>query len=325
MTRRPRLAACVTLVLCSAGATTSFAAPPPQPPPPLPGPVLTPPPLTPALAPPPDVHPIRWNPAWGDAINAPELVFTGVALGAAIAGQVIPPVGEGWTKSLTFDDDVRSFVRLDSENDRRAARDYSDVLLTSLVGFPVIIDALVVAGWARQSTDVSFQMLMMDAEVFAVTMAIQGLTNTLVHRQRPYVDGCGGELPSNTQDCEGDTRGRSFFSGHTAASFAAAALICSHQFNLDLYRNASLGGVVCASGFVLAGTTGALRMAGDVHNLSDVMVGAAVGTLVGFGLPWLLHYRFGDIDDPVEAVTDTSGPTLQLAPMGLGLSASGTF
>lgn len=315
MSRPPhRLVTCVALALCT-GPLAAHADPGAG------APGVTPPS---PIAREPEVHPIRWNPAWG-TVSGPELVFAGLAFGAAIAGQIIPPVGEGWSSSLGFDDDIRTFVRLNSESDRRTARDYSDVLLTSLVAFPVIIDALVVAGWSRQSSDVSFQMLLMDAEVFAVTMAIQGLTNTLVHRRRPYVVGCGGELPANTQDCEGDTRGRSFFSGHTAASFAAAALICTHQFNLDLYRNRQMGGVICASSFVLAGTTGALRMAGDVHNFSDVMVGAAVGTLVGFGLPWLLHYRFGDLDDPITT-TESSGPTIQLAPMGLlGLSAVGTF
>jgi len=280
--------------------------------------------LAPSLAVEPGVQPIHWNPAWGTAVRWPELVFTGVAIGAAIAGQAIPPIGTGWRGSIGFDEDVRSAVRLDSEPERRLARDYSDVLLTSLVGFPIIMDAMVVAGWARQSSDVAKEMLMMDAEVFAVTMAIQGLTNTLVHRERPYVVGCGTELPANTQDCDGSTRGRSFFSGHTAASFAAAALICTHQFNLDLYQNPEMGGVVCASSFLLAGTTGALRIAGDVHNLSDVLVGAAVGTLVGFGLPWFFHYRHGDIDDPPETSASTE-PTLRLSPMGLGLSASGSF
>ncbi len=326
MSRAPlRLIAWAALAACGGGAVAARAEAPVVAPGSTPAlePVLSPPPPVPALAEP-GVHPIRWNPAWGE-VGTPELVLTGVAIGAAIAGQIIPPVGDGWSSSLGFDAEVRSFVRLNSENERRLARDYSDVLLTSLIGFPVIIDALVVAGWSRQSTDVSFQMLLMDAQVFAVTMAIQGITNTLVHRERPYADGCGGELPANTQDCEGSTRGRSFFSGHTAASFAAAALVCTHQYNLDLYQNPQMGAVICASGFVLAGTTGALRMAGDVHNFSDVLVGAAVGTLVGFGLPWLFHYRFGDIDDPPGAAADTGGPTLQLAPMGLGLSAIGTF
>lgn len=270
------------------------------------------------------VHTIRWNDRWGK-VRAPELILTGVATGIAIIGQVVEPIGTSWSSPQLGDDDVRGFMRLATEGERRIARDYSDVLLTTLTGFPVIFDALIVAGWSRQSPDVAAQMVLMDAEVFAVTMAIQGVTNVLVNRERPYADLCGSELPEDSLDCQGSTRHRSFFSGHTAAAFAAAALTCTHQANLDLYQNPELGGVICASGLLLAGTTGALRIAGDVHNLTDVLVGAGVGTLVGFGLPWLFHYRHGDITDPPEDPDGERGPTVHLAPMGLGFSAFGSF
>lgn len=270
----------------------------------------------------PKVHTIRWHPEWGK-VRWPELTLTGIAVGAAVAGQILKPIGSPWESSLLGDDDARPALRLGSPNERRVARDFSDVLLTSMVGFPVIIDALVVAGWSRQSTDVAAQMLMIDAEVFAVTMAIQGLTNVLTNRTRPYAVECGGELDPSSLDCEGLTRHRSFFSGHTSAAFAAASLVCSHGVNLDLYENPQLTGVVCATGYVLAATTGLLRVASDMHNLSDVVVGATVGTLVGLGLPWLFHYRFADIDD--AKADGERGPTVQLAPMGLGLSAFGTW
>jgi len=269
----------------------------------------------------PKVHTIRWNPAWGK-VRWPELTLTAVAAGVAIAGQIITPIGKSWNSSLVGDDDVRPVLRLDSSAERRTARDYSDVLLTSLVAFPIIFDALVVGGWSRQSSEVAGQMVLMDAEVFAVVMALQGTANVLANRQRPYAVECGGELAADSVDCEGTTRQRSFFSGHTSAAFAAASLMCTHQANLDLYQNKQLGGVICASGYLLAATTGALRIASDVHNMSDVVVGATVGTLVGLGLPWLFHYRFGDIDDPVE---ESPGPTVRLAPMGLGLGAYGSF
>jgi membrane-associated phospholipid phosphatase len=43
-------------------------------------------------------------------------------------------------------------------------------------------------------------------------------------------------------------------------------------------------------GFTAAATTSYLRMAADEHWLTDVLAGAAVGTAVGIGLPWL-HRR----------------------------------
>ena len=39
--------------------------------------------------------------------------------------------------------------------------------------------------------------------------------------------------------------------------------------------------------------TGVTRVVADRHYASDVVVGAGIGFGVGYGLPWLLHYRAG--------------------------------
>ncbi len=49
----------------------------------------------------------------------------------------------------------------------------------------------------------------------------------------------------------------------------------------------------CATGFVLAAATAALRVVGDMHYLTDVLMGAVVGTATGFLVPYLLHYHDG--------------------------------
>ncbi len=48
---------------------------------------------------------------------------------------------------------------------------------------------------------------------------------------------------------------------------------------------------VWGGGAALAAGAGWLRMAGDAHWLTDVLVGAAVGTAVGVAVPRLLHPR----------------------------------
>ncbi|GAB4302815.1 MAG: hypothetical protein Kow0090_18450 [Myxococcota bacterium] len=70
----------------------------------------------------------------------------------------------------------------------------------------------------------------------------------------------------------------SFFSGHTSISFAIATsssyiLSKAHPENAPYYWSASLA---------LALLTGYLRIASDRHYASDVLVGAAVGTLTGY-------------------------------------------
>ena len=43
---------------------------------------------------------------------------------------------------------------------------------------------------------------------------------------------------------------------------------------------------------MVAGSTALARVLGGKHHLSDVVVGAGVGTLIGYGVPWL-HRRGG--------------------------------
>jgi membrane-associated phospholipid phosphatase len=79
----------------------------------------------------------------------------------------------------------------------------------------------------------------------------------------------------------------SFFSGHTTWAFALAA----SSGTVASMRGYELAPVVWAVGLPLAAATGYLRIAADRHYLSDVLVGAAVGTAVGIGFPRLMHGR----------------------------------
>jgi membrane-associated phospholipid phosphatase len=56
-----------------------------------------------------------------------------------------------------------------------------------------------------------------------------------------------------------------------------------------------------------------------VHYPSDVLVGALLGTVVGYGVP-LLHYRH-----PSFGRVTNGGMTLQLVPSAGGAGVVGTF
>jgi hypothetical protein len=60
----------------------------------------------------------------------------------------------------------------------------------------------------------------------------------------------------------------------------------------------------CATGLALATAVGVLRIAADRHYATDVLLGAGVGLLSGWLLPWLLHYDVG------EALGDTTSITV---------------
>jgi membrane-associated phospholipid phosphatase len=114
------------------------------------------------------------------------------------------------------------------------------------------------------------------------------VSSALVHglkyaaaRKRP----CVRELPPGTALEGGDNL--SFPSGHTALAFSLATA-SGTVATLRGYRSAPY---VWGAGMALAAFTGYLRMAADQHYASDVVVGALVGSLVGWAVPYLLHRR----------------------------------
>lgn len=268
-------------------------------------------------------RPILWDPAWGDFSTA-DWVLTGVAGATAAVAAIIGPSDARWRGGALFDDDARGAIRIDSVSGRRAARDVSDALLTLVVSYPFVVDALIVTGWRRRSPAAAGRVALINLQAFAVVAAIQQLTTLVSGRERPFVQECGGEEDALGWDCDGSARYRSFFSGHTAVAFTAAALTCSHHAHLDLYDDPTADALACGAGLALAAATGVLRVAGDQHYLSDVFVGAAVGVLVGLGLPWLLHYRLGDPTADVDPEAG-AGLDLTIVPSPLGAAAIGRF
>jgi membrane-associated phospholipid phosphatase len=248
---------------------------------------------------------LYWDPAF-DRMDAPEMVLTGVAAGIALATNVVHPLHTGWSGGILFDDQLR-VLRLPTLDARLEVRSGTDVGLAVMTTYPILVDSLIVAYWYRGSDDVALQMALIDAEAFAITGAIEGTTNLLSGRARPYAADCGKTIPGNTTDCETDTLNRSFFSGHAAVAFTAAGLICAHHEALDLFET-SADHVACATGFVAAATIGVLRMVGDAHYFSDVFVGAAVGTAVGLGIPLLHHYKRAPSGLGHFALTFVPGP-----------------
>ena len=160
------------------------------------------------------------------------------------------------------------------------------------------------------------QMVYVDLEALAVSGALQGVTNVLVSRERPYGRTCGGELSASDSDCASSGRYRSFFSGHTTYAFTAASLVCVHHIESELW-GPPWDALSCAAGYAVAATTASLRVASDMHYASDVLTGAVVGTLVGYGVP-LLHYRAARSSRPGEF-------SWWVAPAAGGVSIAGAF
>jgi hypothetical protein len=249
-----------------------------------------------------------------------EYYVTGAAGLLAAGSLVIPPNPGRWRGGILADEDVRDGLALGSYHEQRTARDASDVLVAAMIAYPVLVDGVIVTSGVHDSDDVMQQMLLIDVEVLAITSSVQLLVSGLVSRERPYGRDCGDALPEDSRDCQRRSRHRSFYSGHSAVAFAAAGLSCTHHMNLELYGGGAPDVAACGASLVTAGVVSALRIMGDVHYSSDVVIGAAWGSVTGFGLPLLLHYY-----EPRGQRAEDSKLRLHLVPVGLGAGLGGSF
>ena len=260
---------------------------------------------------------LRWK--W-QRFAAADYFITGAGGALTLATAIIKPRSvHAFSGGILFDDSVRNVLRAHSLQARYDFRDASDVGLSLSVTWPFFADALTSAWWYRGSNDVAEQMALIDLETLAIAGAAQGLTNTIVSRQRPYGPDCGSSgLPARSIDCQSSQEYRSFFSGHATFSFAGAALICVHHFENDLLGS-PWDALSCAGGYAVAATTSTFRVVGDMHYTSDVLLGALVGTAIGYGVP-LLHYR-----SVLPSGASHSDLKLMVVPAAGGVGVVGIF
>jgi membrane-associated phospholipid phosphatase len=257
--------------------------------------------------------------------------FSTVDFGITVAGAAItltasivhPRPNHSLTGPIGFDDDVRRALRADKLADRYMFRDASDVGLSLSVSWPFVGDALTTAWWYRGSRETAQEMALINLQTLAIVGAIQGATNVIVSRERPFGTDCGkGELPGDAIDCQNSFHYRSFFSGHSAFSFTGASLICVHHLENELL-GPPWDALSCVGSYAVAATTASFRVVADVHYASDVLLGATLGTLLGVSVP-LLHYRkIGGASRAIGAGMQELQLSLVPAPGGIGVV--GTF
>ena len=102
-----------------------------------------------------------------------------------------------------------------------------------------------------------------------------------VRRIRPYVYGATAPL---SEKLNIDAR-RSFFSGHATWAFAASTFIANVYS--DYYPNSKYKDYVWYGTIGIASTVSILRVSSGAHFFSDIIVGAAVGSTIGYIIPYL--------------------------------------
>jgi len=125
------------------------------------------------------------------------------------------------------------------------------------------------------------------AETVGLTFGINEILKWAVPRERPYLYFEG--YPE--EDLKNGDYNESFCSRHTSVAFSIAAAN-SYIFS-KYYPDSEWKIPVIAVSYSLATLTGVLRVASGEHFASDVLVGALLGTAIGYAVP-ALHTLFAD-------------------------------
>jgi membrane-associated phospholipid phosphatase len=189
------------------------------------------------------------------------------------------PTACRWCSQNAFDEWERSWLVAD---DRLAAAALSHQFSAGVMGVIALGSALAPLPFGPRRRAAA-QNLVITLAVVMLTFAIIDPVKGLVARERP------GFFHAMITEAVNDPAERfvSFFSGDTAVAFALGACATAIAY-LRGYRSAKAIAVISA---VCAAFAGIGRIRADMHWATDVMTGALVGTLVGAGLPLLLHRR----------------------------------
>jgi membrane-associated phospholipid phosphatase len=269
---------------------------------------------------------LHWHGHWQPAGTREYIAVPALALGVlAVQFIVKTPDRARWNTPILFDRPMRSLLRIDSARGRDRAALISDGLFVWEVLHPSVIDPLLVAWWKRESPFVAWQMVVIDAQAYALTLFLNNLAKKTFARARPWLETDDCAQNPNGESCGVGGGYLSFYSGHSAVTATGAGLLCAHHTQLSLYQNDLLDQGTCALAVLGTAATGALRIASDSHWASDVIIGHLLGYTSGYLLPTLLYYkefRTSPHDHP-------NGPTYAALPLigagTLGLSLVGMF
>jgi membrane-associated phospholipid phosphatase len=268
---------------------------------------------------------LHWHGHWQPVGTREYLTIPVLAAGVLAMKLFWPrPRENHWNGPILFDEPVRNALRIGSASGRETAGNISDILFFWEVLHPSLIDPLLVAWWKRRSPFVAWQMLVIDAQAYALTLLVNDLLKNLVARARPWAQNC--ESAGNTDAaCGAGGRNLSFYSGHAAVTATGAGLLCAHHTQLSLYQSDLFDSGTCALAVLGTALTGALRIASDNHWASDVLIGHLAGYASGYLLPTLLYYK----EFRTAPHDDSTAPTYAALPFfgggAVGLTVLGAF
>jgi membrane-associated phospholipid phosphatase len=246
---------------------------------------------TPALAaeagpaPEPD-HPLHVEPE----VDLP-LIFAAALPTAIYATGLVEPAPAGYLSSRA---DVNPLDRAALDVYRPDVSTASDVAWIAMMALPMI-DHAVESGVASRKRGLRFgRRFGSDLAVYAEAMAFNALITELIKitatRPRPLAymdpaDVADGSLRAELRDRQdAPDSAKSFLSGHSSASFTAAA-VWSMLWTLKQPDRPGALVAMWVGSFAGASAIATMRVVAGKHHPTDVLAGAALGTAVGILTP----------------------------------------
>ena len=166
-------------------------------------------------------------------------------------------------------------------SDVEPARRTSDALAFGVLPAAVAANAFLSARAAGDTSEGWVDLLIV-AEAATLAANVNQLVKYTVGRQRPFVHYRNFDDPDRAPEPDDNV---SFYSGHSSLAFSLATAAGTVS-SMRGYKSAPW---VWGIGLGLASTVAYLRVAGDKHYLTDVLVGAVVGSAMGIAIPRWLH------------------------------------
>jgi hypothetical protein len=213
-------------------------------------------------------------------------LYHGLAyLGASAAIDFGSTPKRHWSRKNDFDTGIRDGLRLGSSGSREDANLASDFTLAFSVA--ILPAATIGAQFSKTHDCIETWDMVTDAfESIGLSVFVTQVIKLAAGRDRPYTEECDGSPPDDAK-CGKDDRHLSFYSGHASLAAAGAGLTCSYAIKREAWGTSRTAKAApCALGAAAALTTGALRIASDKHWGSDVLMGFAVGAVIGYFDTW---------------------------------------
>lgn len=205
-------------------------------------------------------------------------IITGTGIGGLILGKKKKPLTYDIVNGLHATD-VNKFDRYAIYQHSKPAAIASDVFQYTAMVSPafLFIDKDIRRDWKT--------VLPIWVETFAIASTLTLFTKEIVQRKRPYVY---SDVPNGNKIAKNATA--SFFSGHTCITAASTFFIA--MVYTDYHPTSKWKPLIWTGAALIPALTGLTRVKAGKHYWTDVMVGYAVGALVGTLTPYLHRREF---------------------------------